>query len=129
MGCSPSIPQHVNIVDRKWIIENAAIGDMIILSGRGNISNCVRGFSESDWSHVGMIYVDESGKKFVWESSQDLRLYDHNTKKFKDGPRLVDLQEMLRNYEVKDSLCILLIIKGLLYRTEETRLWWEYSRI
>lgn len=114
MGCSPSIPQNVNLVNKDWIIANAAIGDMIILSGKGNISNCVREFSDSCWSHVGMIYVDHSGHKFVWESSQDLHLYDHNTKKFKDGPRLVDLGEMLKNYEV--SLFLLLLDSDILFK-------------
>ena len=94
MGCSPSIPLNESIYSLDTIKDMAQTGDIVLFSGQGPISTCVRLFSESVWSHVAVIFRSNNNQVFVWECSQDDKLYDSISGEKKRGARLVLWEEM-----------------------------------
>ena len=99
MGCSVSIPTNATVISMTELKRHASTGDLVLFSGKGNISNCVRMFSVSKWSHVAVIYVNKKGEKFIWECSQDSKMIDSITGKPKRGARLVKFGEFIEKYE------------------------------
>ena len=80
MGCSPSIPHEDRLISISDIYEHSQTGDLILFSGRGNISNLVRLFSHSIWSHVAIIYRNHiNNELFVLECAQDDHMIDSVT--------------------------------------------------
>ena len=66
---------------------NLRSGDLIFCSGSYAFSGLIQRFTRSVWSHVGVIYRDESlGRVFVLESEAGI------------GVRLVPLSKYLRDY-------------------------------
>lgn len=99
MGANVStypIPKK-DVIDMEDLIEMAHNGDMILFSGIGTDSNCVRCFSNTRlWSHVGIV-LEFDEKKWLFESARDWQ-YDEITGKKKQGVRLNELRTVIHTY-------------------------------
>lgn len=75
-------------------------GDILLFSGKGGISDGIKFFTLSNWSHVGMIYrfddpLDPLGSIFCWESTTLSDISDADTGKLTKGVQRVELSERL----------------------------------
>lgn len=75
-------------------------GDILLFSGKGRISDGIKFFTGSKWSHVGMVYtikdaLDPEGSVFCWESTTLSDLEDADTGKATKGVQRVELSERL----------------------------------
>lgn len=75
-------------------------GDILLFSGKGGISEGIKFFTVSKWSHVGMVYrfddpQDAKGTIFCWESTTLSSLEDADTGKLTKGVQRVELSERL----------------------------------
>lgn len=75
-------------------------GDILLFSGKGGISEGIKFFTVSKWSHVGMVYRfddprDAKGSVFCWESTTLSNLEDADTGKLTKGVQRVELSERL----------------------------------
>lgn len=75
-------------------------GDILLFSGKGGISEGIKFFTLSKWSHVGMVYRfddphDAKGSIFCWESTTLSNLEDADTGKLTKGVQRVELSERL----------------------------------
>lgn len=75
-------------------------GDILLFSGKGGISEGIKFFTVSKWSHVGMVYRfddprDVNGSIFCWESTTLCDLKDADTGKLTKGVQRVELSERL----------------------------------
>ena len=75
-------------------------GDILLFSGKGGISEGIKFFTLSKWSHVGMVYrLDDSrdakSSIFCWESTSLSNLRDADTGKLTKGVQRVELSERL----------------------------------
>ena len=85
-------------------------GDIILFSGKGGISDGIKFFTVSKWSHVGMIYrldnpLDPESSMFCWESTTLSDIKDADTGKLTKGVQRVELSERLercfsKGYEI-----------------------------
>ena len=85
-------------------------GDIILFSGKGGISDGIKFFTLSKYSHVGMVYkfedpLDPKGSVFCWESTTLNDLKDADTGKLTQGVQRVELSERLercfsKGYEI-----------------------------
>lgn len=85
-------------------------GDVLLFSGKGAISEGIKFFTISKWSHVGLVYrfdgpLDPEGSIFCWESTTLSDLKDADTGKLTRGVQRVELSERLercfaRGYEI-----------------------------
>tara|TARA_B100000676_G_C17695137_1_gene638394 strand:+ start:64 stop:717 length:654 start_codon:yes stop_codon:yes gene_type:complete len=80
-------------------------GDIILFSGRDSIiSSIVEGFTNSKWSHVGMVlrsptYINEKlTGLYLWESGAE-NYPDSEDNKKKYGVQITDLVKMIGQYE------------------------------
>lgn len=75
-------------------------GDIILFSGKGFISDSIRLFTFSKWSHVGMVLRQpEYNFVLLWESTTLSNLKDIEDGKAKRGVQLVNLRERLGTYD------------------------------
>lgn len=89
-------------------------GDIILFSGKGAISDGIKFFTLSKWSHVGMIYrfdnpLDPKSSMFCWESTTLSDIKDADTGKLTKGVQRVELSERLercfsKGYEISVRL-------------------------
>jgi hypothetical protein len=75
-------------------------GDVILFSGEGGISDGIKFFTRSRYSHVGIVYRfsdprDPEGTVFCWESTTLSDLTDADTGKATMGVQRVELSERL----------------------------------
>lgn len=74
-------------------------GDVLLFSGKSRISEGIKFFTRSKWSHVGMVYVvkDNGGgtSVFCWESTTLSDLKDAETGRRTKGVQRVELSERL----------------------------------
>ena len=75
-------------------------GDVLLFSGKGRISEGIKFFTLSKWSHVGMVYrlddpLDPKGSVFCWESTTLSNVVDADTGKLTKGVQRVELSERL----------------------------------
>jgi hypothetical protein len=75
-------------------------GDILLFSGKGGISEGIKFFTLSKWSHVGIVYRfddprDAKGSIFCWESTTLSNLQDADTGKLTKGVQRVELSERL----------------------------------
>lgn len=75
-------------------------GDILLFSGKGGISDGIKFFCGSKWSHVAMVYrfTDNSGDSdsvFCWESTTLSNIPDAETGKLTRGVQRVELSERL----------------------------------
>ncbi len=85
-------------------------GDILLFSGKGGISDGIKFFTLSKYSHVGMVYrfdneLDPNGSLFCWESTTLSDLKDADTGKLTKGVQRVELSERLercfaKGYEI-----------------------------
>jgi hypothetical protein len=85
-------------------------GDVLLFSGKGQISEGIKFFTLSKWSHVGMVYrfddpLDPDGSVFCWESTTLCDIADADTGKLTRGVQRVELSERLercfaKGYEI-----------------------------
>ncbi|MAE81440.1 MAG: hypothetical protein CMB80_01800 [Flammeovirgaceae bacterium] len=75
-------------------------GDIVLFSGKGRISNIIKWFTKSPWSHVGMVIKSkEWDTLLLWESTTLSKLKDISTGKARQGVQLVPLSERIKTYE------------------------------
>ncbi len=84
----------------KEIRNELKTGDVILFSGKGGISDGIKFFTFSKWSHVGLVYkfndsLDEKDSVFCWESTTLSNLEDADTGKLTKGVQRVELSERL----------------------------------
>lgn len=75
-------------------------GDILLFSGKSGISEGIKFFTLSKWSHVGMVYkiqddLDPKGSLFCWESTTLSNVEDADTGKLTKGVQRVELSERL----------------------------------
>lgn len=73
-------------------------GDVLLFSGKSTISEGIKFFTLSKWSHVGMVYkfeseLDPDGSIFCWESTSIGNVADAETGKLTNGVQRVELSE------------------------------------
>lgn len=103
---------HINITNgnnknltetnyQENIKENLRTGDIILFSGHGAISNLIKLFTKSEWSHVGIALRNGTTDLYIWESTtlSDVDdVIDHIKKK---GVQLVSFAERTEKYHGK----------------------------
>jgi hypothetical protein len=78
--------------------EELKTGDILLFSGKGAISDGIKFFCGSKWSHVGMVYrmKDNVGDSvFCWESTTLSNVQDAETGRLTKGVQRVELSERL----------------------------------
>lgn len=94
-------------------------GDIILFSGKGGISEGIKFFTLSKWSHVGMIYrlfdpLDPEGSVFCWESTTLSNIEDADTGKLTNGVQRVEFSERLeRCFSTGYEISVRPLNKGL----------------
>lgn len=75
-------------------------GDMVLFSGEGHISNIIKWYTKSKWSHVGMVIKSiEWDMLLLWESTTLSKIKDIQSGKAKQGVQLVPLSGRIKAYE------------------------------
>lgn len=71
-------------------------GDIILFSGNSLVSNSIKLFSRSKWSHVAMVYkVDDGDIALCWESTSVGKIKDIELGKKTKGVQLVVLSDRI----------------------------------
>lgn len=75
-------------------------GDILLFSGKGGISDGIKFFTLSKWSHIGMVYkmedkLDPNSSLFCWESTTLSNIPDAETQRLTKGVQRVELSERL----------------------------------
>ncbi|OUC16724.1 MAG: hypothetical protein B0A82_00415 [Alkalinema sp. CACIAM 70d] len=75
-------------------------GDIILFSGKGGLSDGIKFFTVSKWSHVAMVYrfddpLDPKGSVFCWESTTLNSIKDADTGRLTKGVQRLELSERL----------------------------------
>lgn len=87
------------MVAYKTIRKDLKTGDVVLFSGKGGISEWIKWFTGSKWSHVGMVFrLDQYDSVLLWESTTLSNLTDVETGKAHRGVQLVGLRERLATY-------------------------------
>jgi hypothetical protein len=75
-------------------------GDIVLFSGKGTVSNVIKWFTKSRWSHVGMVIRSlELDMLLLWESTTLSKIKDIHSGVAKQGVQLVALSERMASYE------------------------------
>ena len=75
-------------------------GDIVLFSGKGRISNIIKWFTKSAWSHVGMVIRStEWDMLLLWESTTLSKLKDIQSGVARQGVQLVPLSERIKTYD------------------------------
>lgn len=82
------------------IRDQLGTGDVVLFSGKGGISNLIKNFTRSKWSHVGMVLcIPESDMVLLWESTTLSNIADLDTHRITKGVQLVPFSQRLQRYE------------------------------
>ena len=73
-------------------------GDIVLYSGRGSMSEMIRKFTFSKWSHVGMVINHPEFDLAIWESTISTGVEDLESGCVCAGVKLVRLQNRIANY-------------------------------
>jgi hypothetical protein len=74
-------------------------GDLVLFSGRYEESELIEKLEHSPWSHVGMIVrLPDDEPVWFWESTTLTNLADELFHDHKEGPKLVNLYERIKQY-------------------------------
>ncbi|HWR82197.1 MAG TPA: hypothetical protein VN285_02735 [Candidatus Deferrimicrobium sp.] len=77
-------------------------GDVILFSGKGGVSDWIKLFTSSAWSHIGMVLsLPDMDMVLLMESTTLSNLPDFETGRARKGVQLVPLSERLRLYNGK----------------------------
>lgn len=80
----------------EMIRQQLKTGDILLFSGKGVVSDGIKFFTISKWSHVGMVYkVDDGDIIFCWESTTLTDVSDAETGKRTKGVQLTVLSERI----------------------------------
>lgn len=83
-------------------------GDIVLFSGKGGISTGIKWFTQSKWSHVGMVLrLPEWDAVLLWESTTLNSIADVESGKERKGVQLVPLSERIRKYSGETSIRLL----------------------
>lgn len=83
-------------------------GDIVLFSGKGGISTGIKWFTQSKWSHVGMVLrLPEWDAILIWESTTLSNIADIESGKERKGVQLVPLSERIRKYNGEASIRML----------------------
>ena len=75
-------------------------GDIVLFSGKGGVSEWIKWFTGSKWSHVGMVLVlKDYDSVLLWESTTLTTLKDIDTGRYVRGVQLVGLRERFETYQ------------------------------
>ncbi len=75
-------------------------GDLVLFSGKGRISGMIKWFTNSLWSHVGMVIrSSEWDSLLLWESTTLSKLKDIESKTARQGVQLILLSERIKSYD------------------------------
>ncbi len=84
----------------KEIRDELNTGDIVLFSGKGNISAGIKWATFSRWSHVGMVLkLPEYDFLALWESTTLSGIADLDTGMPRKGVQLVPLSERVANYQ------------------------------
>ncbi len=79
---------------------NLRTGDIVLFSGKGNLSQTIKTLSGSRWSHVGMVMVlPEYDFVCLWESTTLSTLRDLQTGDWRRGVQLTPLSIRIKTYD------------------------------
>lgn len=88
-------------------------GDVVLFSGKGGISEWIKWFTGSQWSHVGLVLeLEDFNSVLLWESTTLSNLADVETGKAHRGVQLVGLRERIKSYN-GDQIAIRRLSKRL----------------
>ena len=74
-------------------------GDILLFSGKGGISQAIKWFTHSKWSHVGMVFrLTDVDLIMLWESTTLSDLDDYESGHPSKGVQLVVLSERVMKY-------------------------------
>ncbi len=83
-------------------------GDIVLFSGKGGISTGIKWFTQSKWSHVGMVLrLNEWDAVMLWESTTLSDIKDIESGKERKGVQLIPLSERIRKYKGEVSIRLL----------------------
>lgn len=83
-------------------------GDIVLFSGKGGISAGIKWFTQSKWSHVGMVLrLPEWDAVLIWESTNLDDVAEIESGKARKGVQIVPLSERLRKYPGETSIRLL----------------------
>lgn len=94
-------------------------GDIILFSGKGGVSDGIKFFTLSKWSHVGMVYCfndarDVNGTVFCWESTTLTSIPDADSGRLTKGVQRVEFSERLERCFAKGyEICVRQLSKPL----------------
>ena len=89
----------MDCVNYNDIREELDTGDIVLFSGKGGISAGIKWFTNSKWSHVGMVVrLPEWDIVLLWESTTLSDISDITTGEETQGVQLVPLSERLSKY-------------------------------
>ncbi len=75
-------------------------GDMVLFSGKGIVSNFIKVFTSSPYSHVGMVVkIHEWDMVLLWESTTLSKIKDIRSGTVRQGVQLVPLSERVKSYQ------------------------------
>lgn len=114
------------MVKYETIRSKLQTGDLVLFSGKGGLSTGIKWFTESQWSHLGMVVrPPDFDVVLMWEASPITDIRDIETGKAHKGVRLVALSERLQSYEGEISIRRLIVKRAPAMLKELSRLRWE----
>ncbi len=91
---------NARVVEFEQIRGRMQTGDILLFSGRSLISQLIRIFTRSRWSHIGIVVRDASTDElFLWEATSNNTVEDVEYGHIPRGVQLVRLEEKLRSYD------------------------------
>jgi hypothetical protein len=87
-------------ISYKDIRDQLKTGDLILFSGKSPIGRMIRLFSNSKWSHLGMVIkVDDVDMLLLWESTSINNTPDFYSRKISSGVQTTMLSERIENFD------------------------------
>ena len=87
-------------------------GDIVLFSGKGALSQGIKWFTRSGWSHVGMVVRSQDmGALFLWESTTLSNVVDLPTGSLRKGVQLVSLSQRIGAYDGRVAIRRLLGVR------------------
>lgn len=75
-------------------------GDIVLFSGSGLVSEAIKLFTRSKWSHVGMVVKDPvTDTVLIWESTTLSNVKDYYDRTYKQGVQVCSLSHRIEAYD------------------------------
>jgi DNA-binding transcriptional ArsR family regulator len=101
--------------------DHIGTGDLVLFSGKGDVSEWIKKITGGPWSHIGRCLVSkESDLVLLWESTTLSNLMDLDTGVRTKGAQVVELSERIRTY---DGAIAIRHIRPRITAEMEARLW------